>query len=1389
MNYETAKIRLTIDGQSVTAIKGQTIFDAAAAADVSIPNLCSDPRIKPSGRCEMCAVEVDGKAETILSCNTAVANGMIVNTESQALTKKRQAILDNYLSDHNAYCLPPCQYDCPAGIDVAGYIELIAKGENAAATMLIKERLPLPGILGRVCHRPCETGCRRSQIDGKPVAICWLKRYAADKAAEAGEKTQPESAPHSGKSVAVVGGGPAGLSASYYLALDGHKVTIYETHEHAGGMLRYGIPSYRLPKEVLDQEINDILGLGVTLKTGASLGEDFSISSLLDGGDDAVFLGIGASVGKEGRIEGEKSEGVYSAIEFLDEVNRGKRTKIGDRVAVIGGGFTAADAARTARRLGSKQVSLVYRRGRDEMPASPLEIHECEVEDVALELLTAPVAIKPSGDGSLIMTCRRMELGEPDDSGRRRPQPIEGSDFDMEVDNILLAIGQDVNMPGTREDMTLTGWGSIEVDGPTMMTSLPKVFAAGDCETGAATVVEAVASGRRAAKAISAFLEGKDQREIADIVAQEKPRFFDIGAMSEFNYQRAEMPVVPGDARNRTFGVEVRPASLGAEDATGAFREVDEGFSDEQAIAEAKRCLQCICQAAGECKLQEHAIRYDAGTKEFKGTGDTPRLASFPFFVMDREKCIKCHDCINICKEVQHRDVYAVGDDEYPVLVSGTYDYRDTACNNCGQCISACPTGALKDVTDIGKKRSAVRKKVSTICIYCGVGCALNLEVEGGKVVAVSNSFESEANGGNLCVKGRFGFDFINHADRLTTPLLRKGGKGSPLEPVSWDEATTYVADKLKHIKEKHGPDAIGGLNSSKATNEENYVFQRFMRAAIGTNNVDHCARLCHIASAMALSQALGSSAPTATTRDISEADAIIVIGSNTTETHPVISDAALAARYERDASIIVIDPRRIEMVDHSSIWLRPSTGTNVALLNAMAKVIIDEGLIDEAFIASRTEGFEDFKAALEGYSPEAVEAVTGIEPAKIRDAALTYGRAERGMILWGMGITQHMAGVDGAFALVNLSLMTGHIGRSGTGLMPLRGQNNVQGASDMGLPDTFPGYQNVADPAVREKFSSGWGVEVPDKPGLTVVEMEHAAYDGGIKALYIQGENPMMSSPDIDHVKKGLEKLELLVVQDIFMSETAELADVVLPVRSFAEKDGTFTNTERRVQLIRPAIPPIGETRTDWDVVCEISTKMGYAMAFENSAAIMEELASLVPQYAGVRHNRLGGNGLLWPVLDTDHPGTRVLYGEAFPRGLARFTVVEQGARGELPEDGFPMLLTTGRILQHFHTGTMSRRSKGLDDLIPEARLEMNAIDLKRFNVVDGETVRLTTKRGSVDVKVSESDMPPEGVMFLPFHFTEAPANRLTSSVTDPVSKTPIFKTSSARINKVNYT
>lgn len=1378
---------ITINGKPQRGSAGQTIFAAAQAAAVDIPTLCSDPRTKPTGSCGICVVEVAGTTGLQRACNTLLQPDMSIVTDSPIIRAARKEVLDGFLSDHNAYCQPPCQYACPAGIDVAGYIDLIAQKQYVEATALIKERLPLPGVLGRVCPRPCESVCRRTQIDGEPVAICSLKRFAADKAAESGGSTHPDIAPATGKKVAVVGGGPAGLSAAYYLALEGHSVTILESQEKAGGMLRYGIPPYRLPKDILDQEIGDIVDLGVELKTSQALGHEYTIEGLRASGYDAVFLGIGASIGKPARIPGEDAPGVLSAVDFLARVNRGTRVEIGERIIVIGGGFTAADAARTSRRLGAGSVTMMYRRSREEMPASEHEIHDAEIEGVSLDLLSAPVAVVVENGRSIGITSQRMQLGEPDDSGRRRPEPIPGSEYFTPADTILLAIGQDVDVEGTGESIETTRWNSISVDEGTMATSIDGVFSGGDCATGAATVVEAVAGGRRGAWAINAYLNGKTQREIAGILTEDKPDLFDIGASARTSQSRADMPVLADNVRLSAFGTDVSPGDIGAESASGAFSEVETGFSDEAGQAEAERCLQCRCQAAGTCSLQKHSIEYGAGTKEFIGRkAFHPVLKAHPFFEMNREKCISCLNCVRVCNEIQFRKVYMVGDDGYPALVGGTDNYADTECNNCGQCVSACPTGALKDITDTGQILSSKRRKTQTTCVYCGVGCAVNLETEGDRIVAVSHSFASEANNGGTCVKGRFGLDFVNHPERLTKPLMRRAGKDSPLEEAEWDEAIAFVASRLNQIKEEFGADAIGGLNSAKATNEDNYIFQKFMRTAVGTNNVDHCARLCHIASAVALGEALGSSAPSASTRDIGHSDGFLIVGSNTTETHPVISSSVLKAKYDLGAKIVVIDPRRIEMVEHADVWLRPYPGTNTALLNGLCNVLITEGMLDQKFIEERTEGFDELMTTVAPYTPEYVSGITGVPADRILEAARIYGNAARGMILWGMGITQHVSGVNGAFGLANLALLSGHIGRPGTGLMPLRGQNNVQGASDMGLPTALPGYQNVHDPDVRAKFEDAWAIGLPSTKGMTVIDMEHGALTGTVKALYVQGENPMLSSPDISEVEQGLRNLDLLVVQDIFLSQTAQLADVVFPVASFAEKAGTFTNTERRVQLVRSAIPPVGESRVDWQVICAVSTAMGYPMEYESAAEIMEELAALTPQYAGIRHDRLEGDGIMWPCPDTSHPGTRVLYAESFPRGRGRFTCIEQNGKGEELSEDFPLLLSTGRLLQHYHTGTMSRRSSGLDGHTPDARIELNPEDARRLQISEGEVVRVVTKRGKVEVAVRISERSPEGLIFLPFHFSESPANRLTSSVTDKKSNTPGYKRSAARIEKI---
>ncbi len=782
--------------------------------------------------------------------------------------------------------------------------------------------------------------------------------------------------------------------------------------------------------------------------------------------------------------------------------------------------------------------------------------------------------------------------------------------------------------------------------------------------------------------------------------------------------------------------------------------------------------------------------------KEVKISGDIdPGLAeplvSWPFFQLEYEKCIKCLQCVRICDEVQHRAVYTTDDSGYPALLSGTNDFRDTQCNNCGQCVGACPTGALKDLSDTGVLPKNLRQKTTTTCCYCGVGCAIEIETENGEMVAVNPSFESDANMGNLCVKGRFGLDFLHHKDRLTQPLIRRGGKDSPLEPASWDEAVSFAAKRLNEVKEKHGAHTLGGLTSARATNEENFVFQKMIRCAFGTNNIDHCARLCHMASAVAFKKAVGSSAPSASSPDVRLASAFIICGSNTTVTHPVISSQVMKAKYEDGAKIVVIDPRRIEMVDHADIWLRAKSGTNVSVLNGIAHVILKEGLINEDFIAARTEDWDTYIGSLDRYTPEYVEEISGVPADRLREAALIYAKAERGMTLWGMGITQHLTGVDGALAMANLSLMTGHVGKPGTGFIPLRGQSNVQGCSDMqGQHNNLPGYHDIKNPEHRAKFQAAWGVPMPEDEYHSVVRMEEGAGDGDIKAMYIMGENPMGSSPDINEVEAGFRKLEFLVVQDLFLSETAELADVVFPAASFVEKDGTFTNTERRVQLLRKATEPMGESRSDWEIVCDVSTAMGYPMSYESSAEIMEEIASLVPSYAGIRHERLDGSGLQWPCFDTDHPGTRFLYEEDFPTpsGRAKFHVVEQDDAGEdVVDDMYPLNLNSGRLLEHYHTGTQSRRSRGLDHMRPEGEVEVHPEDARRYSLDDGCMGRIATKHGSIEVKVLVTDRTPEGAIFYPFHFAEAPANRLTSSKMDQASDTPAFKRTAARIDRVN--
>ena len=677
-------------------------------------------------------------------------------------------------------------------------------------------------------------------------------------------------------------------------------------------------------------------------------------------------------------------------------------------------------------------------------------------------------------------------------------------------------------------------------------------------------------------------------------------------------------------------------------------------------------------------------------------------------------------------------------------------------------------------------------KNVLTTCPYCGAGCNFYLQVLDGKLIGVLPCKSHPVSQGKLCIKGWNASEFVVSGERLTKPLIKRNGE---FMEASWDEALDTVAKKLKEYKESYGPDSIAVLSSAKCTNEENYLMMKFARAVLGTNNVDHCARLCHASTVVGLVQSFGSGAMTNSIRELEDADCILVIGSNTAEQHPLIARYILRAK-EKGAKLIVVDPRAITLTQFADYHLRQSPGTDVAVFNGLMNVIINESLEDKEFIKERTEGFEELKETVKNYTPERVEEITGIPKDKLIAAARMYAKAEHASVIYSMGITQHTTGVDNVSSSANLAMLTGNVGKPGTGINPLRGQNNVQGACDMGaLPNVYSGYQSVADEKIRAKFEEAWRVKLPGKPGLTVVEMMNEAAKGNIKGMYIVGENPMVSDPDISHVREGLENLEFLVVQDIFLTETTQLADVVLPAACYAEKEGTFTSTERLVQMVRKAVEPPGESKGDWEIICNLAKAMG-SKEFEygSPAEIMDEIASLTPIYGGIFYARLQRGGLQWPCPSKEHAGTPYLHKEKFTRanGKGKFFGIEFREPAELPDEEYPFMLTTGRIIFHFHTGTMTRKTALLNREVPRGYVEIAPADAERLGIVAGELISVKTRRGQIETKALITERVSEGVIFMPFHFAESAANVLTNPALDPVAKIPEYKVCAAKIEKI---
>jgi formate dehydrogenase major subunit len=793
---------------------------------------------------------------------------------------------------------------------------------------------------------------------------------------------------------------------------------------------------------------------------------------------------------------------------------------------------------------------------------------------------------------------------------------------------------------------------------------------------------------------------------------------------------------------------------------------------------------------------------------------------SSPVIGVDHQACILCDRCVRACDEVQSNEVITRSGKGYTAKIAFDLDLPmgSSSCVSCGECMDACPTDALVNKPlAAALQPPAGLKQVETLCPYCGVGCSITAHVdEATNKVAWIDGRDSRVSDRRLCVKGRYGFDYATHPQRLTVPLIRREGsypKG-PLSAAvrqkkgrrpgglvnydevmphfreaSWDEALDLVARRFVEIRETHGPRSLAGFGSAKGSNEEAYLFQKLVRVGFKTNNVDHCTRLCHASSVAALMETIGSGAVSTTFRDIENSDVALLIGTNATSNHPVAATFFKQAG-KRGTKLLVIDPHRPTLADHAYRYVRIKPGTDVAFLNGVMHEIVRRGLVDQDFIAARTEGFEALKATLVHYPPAVAAKICGIEEEAIVDVAVTWGQAKAALCFWGMGISQHTHGTDNARCLISLVLMTGQVGRPGTGLHPLRGQNNVQGASDAGLiPMVFPDYQPVKNAAIRERFERAWGVPLDPQPGLTVVEIVHAALHHDVRGMYILGENPFISDPNTAKVRQALGTLDFLAVQDIFLTETAEFADVILPASSFFEKTGTYTNTDRRVQIGRPVLKMPGQARLDWEITCDIARRMKVpGFEYANIEEVFEEFAGLTESYRGLTYAHLGREGKLWPCPEPEtSDGIVVLFDEDFPSGRGKMVPAEFAPAAELPDAEFPLVLTTGRLLEHWHTGTMTRRSTALETIEGVPHVDMHPDDMTGLGLQGEDWVTVTSRRGSITLKVRGSRSPGRGAVFIPFCWREAAANVLTIDELDPIGKIPEFKFCAVRVERAS--
>ena len=1188
------KINIRLDDKTVEGIRGETILELAKRNNIEIPTLCNDPRIEPYTSCFICVVEVEGFRGLQPSCSTKISEGMTIHTNNERIKKARKTALDLLLSNHYADCVGPCKQACPAGVDVQGYISLIDKGMYNEAVALIKETNPLPAICGRVCVRPCEADCRRNLLDEETgVGIDYMKRFAADYDLESENKFKPQIKDSTGKKVAVIGAGPGGLSAAFFLQKEGHQVDIYEAAPKAGGWLRYGIPEYRLPNDLLQKEVDNITEMGVNIFFNKKLGDNLEFADI-KADYDAGILAIGSQIGTLIGCEGDDAENVHPGIYFLKEMEvSGKHYDFkGKRVAVIGGGNTAMDCCRTAKRCGAEEVFVIYRRTEKEMPANPIEIHESKLEGVEYMFLTNPRKVNKDEEGKVkSISCLKMKLGEPDASGRRRPIPIDGSDFDLQIDFILAAIGQKTNVNFLKnlnenysgEELKTNRWGDIDANSETLQTGIKSIFAAGDGVTGPATLIEAIAQAKIASHSCNQFLLGQEivppKKEFLskkDNFKKQVPEDY----LGHFEKQmRDEMPTL--DPSNRVN-----------------FEEVELGYNNEDiAKHEAQRCLECGCNEYFTCDLKKYSTEYNAEQNKFSGEFNEYQVDfRHPYIEIDNNKCVLCSRCIRICHEVVGANALGLVNRGYETYVAPSFgnSLSDTPCESCGLCISTCPTGAITENV-IFKPGPVKLNQAETICNYCSIGCDISLNYKKDFVMKVTGNEGLINNDGNLCKYPKFGYHYLNDVSRITKPLLKVNGR---FEEISFKKAYEIIAEKIKNVE----PDDNVFFTGARLSNEEMYLVQKLARNGAKTNNVTSFHYLNRG------NGYIGNSIENVPFEQIKDANKIYLIGAEINKDNAVAGFMINNARQKNNIPIELISTDKNSSMKHKvdeAIFIK----SYYYFIKAVNYYLIANHFENALFIKDNCSDFDEYKKKVLKENFVELVKLSGV---KYMDNIIEFAKEFNNQMNAIIVFSEKEISSNASFELFNLAMITGKLGKTSSGLISLKEKNNSQGLFDMGIcPTLGVGSQAILDKPLQRKMKKLWHTR--NLPKTVNVSQYESLEKGILKNIFIFGEDPMGCALNKVQVAGWLSIVDYVVVQDYFLTETAQMADLVLPASFPIETGGNYTNTQRVIQKFEKHFDKKVK-KSSYKQMIDILKKLGSREESKSIEGVMSEAMSLLP-------------------------------------------------------------------------------------------------------------------------------------------------------------------------------